>query len=476
MKRVRTRVARPQSVGFDGYHRRDVPAPDPELTQVGPGTPCGEYLRRFWQPAAFARDLDGTVRCACAFSARTWWSSAIAAGAIGVLHLHCAHRGTSLEFGIPLERGIRCCYHGWVYDVDGRCLATPGEPAGSRARASGSWQGAYPTHEFSRAGVRLSGTAGSTARVPAVRQLRRAGLPADAGGAVRAAVQLAPGEGQQHGPGAHRVSARAEQRLPVHRGVRRRARARLDARPTPGMVYIATRRVGDLVWVRVCDFMPPNVHQFTREIEEATRCQAGQPARDHPLGGAQRRHAHDELRAGARWTRRGGSRRSRWRGRASDSPTIAPTPSGSATPRTSTPSRASGAIAVHALEHLGLDRIAASSCSGVSCATGSARWRAAQDPFGTRRPDGKVDPDVHAGPSCCASRRRRAPRPTGGSCGCHRPLRAERQKLEACRGAPRLRRGVFSAGGLGAFEAPMKQSRASSIFRPRRTGRSARNA
>jgi hypothetical protein len=37
-----------------------------------------------------------------------------------------------------------------------------------------------------------------------------------------------------------------------------------------GMVYIATRRVGDLVWVRVCDFMPPNVHQFTREIEEAT--------------------------------------------------------------------------------------------------------------------------------------------------------------------------------------------------------------
>jgi phenylpropionate dioxygenase-like ring-hydroxylating dioxygenase large terminal subunit len=37
-----------------------------------------------------------------------------------------------------------------------------------------------------------------------------------------------------------------------------------------GMVYIATRRVGELVWVRVCDFMPPNVHQFTREIEEAT--------------------------------------------------------------------------------------------------------------------------------------------------------------------------------------------------------------
>ena len=42
-----------------------------------------------------------------------------------------------------------------------------------------------------------------------------------------------------------------------------------------GMVYIATRRVGELVWVRVCDFMPPNVHQFTREIEEAA---AAKPA------------------------------------------------------------------------------------------------------------------------------------------------------------------------------------------------------
>ncbi|HEX6210002.1 MAG TPA: aromatic ring-hydroxylating dioxygenase subunit alpha, partial [Methylomirabilota bacterium] len=45
----------------------------------------------------------------------------------------------------------------------------------------------------------------------------------------------------------------------------------LDWAPTEaGMVYIATRRVGELVWVRVCDFMPPNVHQFTREIEQAT--------------------------------------------------------------------------------------------------------------------------------------------------------------------------------------------------------------
>ena len=134
------------SAAFSGYHHRDVPPPDPELTQVGPGTPCGEYLRRFWQPVAFSRDLGAAPR-----RVRVLGEDLVVfrdrSGRVGVLHLHCAHRGTSLEFGIPLERGLRCCYHGWVYDVDGRCLDTPGEPRGSRLKERG-WQGAYPTHEF----------------------------------------------------------------------------------------------------------------------------------------------------------------------------------------------------------------------------------------------------------------------------------------------------------------------------------------
>ena len=47
---------------FDGYRRRTIPPPDAELTQVGPGTPGGEYLRRFWQPVAFVRDLERPLR------------------------------------------------------------------------------------------------------------------------------------------------------------------------------------------------------------------------------------------------------------------------------------------------------------------------------------------------------------------------------------------------------------------------------
>ena len=99
---------------YEGYLRRDMPTPDPELTQVGPRTPAGEYLRRFWQPVAFARDLASSPR-----RVRIMGEDLVVfrdrSGRIGLLHLHCAHRGTSLEFGIPVDHGIRCCYHGRLF-------------------------------------------------------------------------------------------------------------------------------------------------------------------------------------------------------------------------------------------------------------------------------------------------------------------------------------------------------------------------
>ena len=68
-------------------------------------------------------------------------------GNVGLLHLHCSHRNMSLEFGIIEERGIRCAYHGWLYDYDGTVMETPGEPAGSPLCAKVK-QGAYPVKEF----------------------------------------------------------------------------------------------------------------------------------------------------------------------------------------------------------------------------------------------------------------------------------------------------------------------------------------
>jgi len=116
------------------------------LTHSGPGTPCGEYLRRYWHPFMLAselKDLPLVVRLLgedlVVFRDR--------GGRLGLLHKHSAHRGTSLEIGNPQERGIRCCYHGWHFDVDGTILDTPAEPPSSRIKEN-FCQGAYHVREL----------------------------------------------------------------------------------------------------------------------------------------------------------------------------------------------------------------------------------------------------------------------------------------------------------------------------------------
>jgi len=139
---------------YGAYLAREEPPPDDELVRVGPGTPCGEYLRRFWQPVAFARDLtDVPLRIRIMSEDLVVFRDK--AGRVGLLQLHCAHRGTSLEYGLISDRGIRCCYHGWVYDVDGTILETPGEPASSTLKDR-LCQGAYPVHEYGAYHVRTN--------------------------------------------------------------------------------------------------------------------------------------------------------------------------------------------------------------------------------------------------------------------------------------------------------------------------------
>ena len=53
-------------------------------------------------------------------------------GAAGPRATRCAHRGTTLDYGRVEERGIRCCYHGWLFDMEGRCLEQPCEPEAAR--------------------------------------------------------------------------------------------------------------------------------------------------------------------------------------------------------------------------------------------------------------------------------------------------------------------------------------------------------
>ena len=101
------------------------------LTEVGPGTPCGELLRRYWHPIAPSAELRDLPR-----KVKILGEELIlfrdAKGRAGLLYPRCMHRGTSLFYGRIEPEGIRCCYHGWLFDVQGKCLEQPCEPDGGR--------------------------------------------------------------------------------------------------------------------------------------------------------------------------------------------------------------------------------------------------------------------------------------------------------------------------------------------------------
>jgi len=136
-------------IPYGGYYANRTPDHDPELTESGPGTPLGEYMRRFWQPVCMSMELTDTPRflkilCEELVAFRD------GSGRVGVLHAHCVHRGASLEYGAIQERGIKCCYHGMVFDVDGSCLHVPfpkGEEKEAEKYACSIQQGAYKAIE-----------------------------------------------------------------------------------------------------------------------------------------------------------------------------------------------------------------------------------------------------------------------------------------------------------------------------------------
>ena len=105
------------------------------LTQTSAGTPCGELLRRYWQPVALSEELKADE----APLAVTLMGEELAIfrddkGRIGVLDGHCCHRGADLSYGRLEDGGLRCIYHGWLFDVKGRVLEQPGERNGGENR------------------------------------------------------------------------------------------------------------------------------------------------------------------------------------------------------------------------------------------------------------------------------------------------------------------------------------------------------
>ena len=123
-----------------------IPQEDRELTHVGPGTPCGELMRRYWQPVCISADLMDLPK-----RVRILGEDLVAfrdrQGRPGLLFFRCSHRGTSLEYARVEERGLRCCYHGWLYDIEGNVLEMPLEPANNPFLRQ-LQHPCYPVHEF----------------------------------------------------------------------------------------------------------------------------------------------------------------------------------------------------------------------------------------------------------------------------------------------------------------------------------------
>jgi nitrite reductase/ring-hydroxylating ferredoxin subunit len=147
------------------------------LTRTGPGTPMGEYFRRYWLPVALSRELpepDGAP-----IRVRMLGEDLLAfrdtQGRVGLVEPLCAHRGANLFFGRNEEGGIRCIYHGWKYDVEGRCLEMPNVPPGAAYHGKITIK-AYPTRE---AGELVWAYLGPRSQMPSeLPQLEFAVLPA----------------------------------------------------------------------------------------------------------------------------------------------------------------------------------------------------------------------------------------------------------------------------------------------------------
>ena len=109
------------------------------ITRIGPGTPCGNLMRHYWQPVALLDEFDPVLDPRMATrpvkAVRLLGQDMVLfrdeQGQFALLDRDCPHRGADLSFGRYEGDGLRCPFHGWKFDTTGQCIETPAEPAGS---------------------------------------------------------------------------------------------------------------------------------------------------------------------------------------------------------------------------------------------------------------------------------------------------------------------------------------------------------
>ena len=257
---------------YSGYARETTPIIDDYLVRVGRGTPGGEFHRRYWQAVAYEHEL-GNVPLRVRVLGEDLVVFRDRSGQIGCLLLNCCHRNASLEYGLIEERGLRCCYHGRVFDVDGAMLEIPGEPDRMKSTIT---QGAYPVRAW---GGIVFAYMGPMDRLPFFPTYDFMTVPG---------VRIVPGERwdiecnwlqmrENTMDPAHTYTLHA---IPNWRGMEHFAPT-FGERPTTvftetpnGFVYSASRRVGDNVWTRSAETLGPNMKRIGSLFEKAESVKA----------------------------------------------------------------------------------------------------------------------------------------------------------------------------------------------------------
>jgi nitrite reductase/ring-hydroxylating ferredoxin subunit len=251
---------------YGGYYR-DIPERDLSLTAVEKGSAMGEVLRQVWQPVAMSSEVDELPK---AF--RMFGENLVAfrtkKGEIGILDRHCSHRGTSLEYGVPSDEGIICCYHGWHFAVNGRILETPGDPPASKLKDK-LCHGAYPAMEYK--GL-IFGYFGPPEETPEFPIYDSFDIPNDK--LVPYSLTYPCNWLQVHEnimDPVHAVFLHTRVTF-THFTENWGLLPDLQFEDTPaGMIYITTRRDGDLVWIRSNDVLLPNLGQVAYVLEGGNR-------------------------------------------------------------------------------------------------------------------------------------------------------------------------------------------------------------
>jgi 5,5'-dehydrodivanillate O-demethylase len=117
------------------------------LTRIGPGTPMGELMRRYWQPIAGTSELEKNPVKSVRILGDDLTLYRDRSGRLGLIGQRCLHRSVDMKFGIPEIEGLRCPYHGWMFDQTGQCVETPLEPPESTFHQRIKMVG-YPVEEM----------------------------------------------------------------------------------------------------------------------------------------------------------------------------------------------------------------------------------------------------------------------------------------------------------------------------------------